>query len=344
VQFVRSKQHKACLNLAIVALSFCACPAAQSREQWQMQHPDGPAPTGPVTTSSYGSSAIVDPNKPGAPSSFAPGLVAAPGANFGNGTPSMAAPGLSLPGTTNQRNSNGRMPPPEIIQQIISSRLPVGTVLTGVVADDLSTKSSRANDLFSVVLADGYYRNGVEVIPVNSRIIGTVVGVTSPHMTRGVGAPGQLEVALTTLVFPDGRSIKVNAFMDRNPAHDLLNAPKVRTNSFDFGDYKRGVSSMLGSFTSGIGAVQRIRNRGPEFSLKAGTLVPVRLNSTIDLTLMSPPTVATGAPAAGSPATTSGIGNLSPLNPPQGTFGMPGGVSSLPGSGPILPVDLPDPF
>jgi hypothetical protein len=135
-------------------------------------------------------------------------------------------------------------------------------------------------------------------------------------------APGQLEVALTTLVFPDGRSIKVNAFMDRNPAHDLLNAPKVRTNSFDFGDYKRGVSSMLGSFTSGIGAVQRIRNRGPEFSLKAGTLVPVRLNSTIDLTLMSPPTVATGAPAAGSPATTSGIGNLSPLNPPQGTFGM----------------------
>lgn len=303
-----------------------------AREQWQMQHPSGPAPTGPITAGSY-SNSIIDPNKPqinqgvpglsgssNGPSSFAPGLVAAP----------------------NMQRGNNRMPPPELIQQIIATRLPAGTVLTGVMADDLSSKKSLPQDLFSIVLTDGYFRNGVEVIPPNSRIVGTVVAVAPAKTLRGVGTPGNLQVGLTTLIFPDGRSCKFSGFIDRNPHHDLLEPPKVRTSSMNWGDYKRDVSSFFGSFGSGLGVVRKARDRGPDFALKAGTLVPIKLSSGLDISRMTAPTVANPVvPAAASsqipaPALTdpfaSGLNTGQPI------------VKSNNGGAPVLPVDLPDPF
>lgn len=337
------RQHSVGL-LVLSLLTFLSTVPAFAREQWQMQHPQGPAPTGPIDPGSL-MNAIYDPTKNTAPSSFAPGLVAAPNASV---------PGLATPQNGSNARSNSRMPAPDIIQQIIATRLPAGTVLTGILADDLSSNKSLPQDLFSIVLPDGYFANGVEVIPPNARIVGTVVSVSPSKSMRGVGTPGNLQVGLTTLIFPDGRSCKFSGFIDRNPAHDLLTPPPVRTSSMNFADYKRDVSSFFGSFTSGLGAMRRITDRGPDFSLKAGTMVPVKLSAGLDISRMTAPTVASPLNGAGGnlpPATPGNVNNggvmssglVNPFaagaaNRPPGSTGEHDAIPS------ILPVDLPDPF
>ena len=87
-------------------------------------------------------------------------------------------------------------------------------------------------------------------------------------------------------------AVKFTGFIDRNPHHDLLEPPKVRTSSMNWGDYKRDVSSFFGSFGSGLGVVRKARDRGPDFTIKAGTLVPVKLSSGLDISRMTAPTVA----------------------------------------------------
>lgn len=345
--------------------------ALLAKEQWEMQHPSGPAPSGIIDPGSMMNS-IYDPTPPinskSGASSFAPGLVAplnVPGMGQGAGqNQSSAVPGLALPGQGGAFGLPGQgggaaaragMAVPDVLKQILSTRIAAGTVLTGVLADDLSSSKSLPQDLFSIVLPDGYFANGVEVIPPNSRIVGTVVSVAPARTMRGVSTPGNLQVGLTTLVFPDGRSCKFSGYLDRNPAHDLAQPPQLRSSSMNFSDYKRDLSSFMNSVTAGIGIRPTFRYRGPEFNLKAGTMVPVRLNATVDVSRMTAPTVVNSAAANGSPANgTAGAtagssdygiarGPIISAPIPPGQVGSNNALNngSLPA---LVPLELPDPF
>lgn len=326
---------------------------AGAREQWQMQHPEGPPPTGPV-----GKGWV--PAAPSAPGSV-PGLVGS-GQSSNAMSSSGMAPGLLAPGLTGTGMGNPgsdagvpayagkRQIPDEIIQQMLVSRIGAGSMLTGVLGDDISSKNSHAGDLFSVVLRDGHSQNGHELIPRGARIIGKVV-MAAPAAGQRTAMPGNVEIGLTTLVFPDGRSTAFTGFIERNPAHTSKKPPVTRGPGISLSDYKSSVGSMFGSFTSGIGAVRARTNRGKDILLHEGEVVPVRVTRTIDLTKMSPPTAPPSQPLSNpfdaSAQSQNSNGNNLPPNlsgagagmPPQNMYPTPNNSQI-----PILPKELPDPF
>lgn len=326
---------------------------AGAREQWQMQHPEGPPPTGPV-----GKGWV--PAAPSAPGSV-PGLVGSGQSSTAMSSSGMApgllAPGLTGTGMGNPGSDAGvpayagkRQIPDEIIQQMLVSRIGAGSMLTGVLGDDISSKNSHAGDLFSVVLRDGHSQNGHELIPRGARIIGKVV-MAAPAAGQRTAMPGNVEIGLTTLVFPDGRSTAFTGFIERNPAHTSKKPPVTRGPGISLSDYKSSVGSMFGSFTSGIGAVRARTNRGKDILLHEGEVVPVRVTRTIDLTKMSPPTAPPSQPLSNpfdaSAQSQNSNGNNLPPNlsgagagmPPQNMYPTPNNSQI-----PILPKELPDPF
>lgn len=329
-------------------LTGIALPEAVAREQWQMQHPEGPPPTGPV-----GKGWV--PAAPSAPGSV-PGLVGSGQSSTGM-APGLLAPGLTGTGMGNPGSDAGvpayggkRQIPDEIIQQMLVSRIGAGSMLTGVLGDDISSKNSHAGDLFSVVLRDGHSQNGHELIPRGARIIGKVV-MAAPAAGQRTAMPGNVEIGLTTLVFPDGRSTAFTGFIERNPAHTSKKPPVTRGPGISLSDYKSSVGSMFGSFTSGIGAVRARTNRGKDILLHEGEVVPVRVTRTIDLTKMSPPTAPPSQPLSNpfdaSAQSQNSNGNNLPPNlsgagagmPPQNMYPTPNNSQI-----PILPKELPDPF
>lgn len=242
------------LALLVVLLVFYE-QAAHSREQWQIDRPN-PPPTIPPSFSQNPHSQL------GVPGSL----------NQGS-PPSHMIPGH--PGSSHH------------INQILSTRIPVGTVLTGNLDTELSSKKSKTGDIFAIVLPEGFVNQGLVVIPPGSKIVGTVVNsISARDMTRGM--PGQLRVGLQSLVFPDGRTTKFHGFIDRNPAHEMDEEPKTRFSGFNLGDYGQQVKGMLGSFAGGIPWIHNTRIKGKDFEIEAGRSVAVKVNRTIDLNSMTP--------------------------------------------------------
>jgi hypothetical protein len=315
--------------------------SVMAREAYQMQNPTGPAPTGPVTAGFLqqpGNNPFAGLNTSGGQNGALPGM--------GAGT----APGGAPPGMGGYPIGAGAN---NIIQQILSTRIPTGTVLTGTMNDELSSQKSEVGDLFSIVLNDGFFLNGFEVIPRNARIVGTVVSVTRAASQRGMGMPGTVEISLTTLVFPDGRSMPFGGVIDHNPSAIQKKPPKVVNAGFGLGSYGQQISSMFGSFGQNSGYLRSIRNRGPEFDVKKGTLVPIKVNRTLDLTKMVAPLVPPSTAPFGPTAPTVGTNLTGSAVPGTVSSGAPGGLSADPtrlqfpptqSGQPLLPRELPEPF
>src|SRR6516162_11496271 len=62
--------------------------------------------------------------------------------------------------------------------------LQAGTVLTGVLQDKLSSKSSKVGDVFSISLLEGYSEAGKELLPKGTKIVGAVTQVVSGQQSR----------------------------------------------------------------------------------------------------------------------------------------------------------------
>lgn len=340
-------------------------PMVSAREQWQMQYPQGAPPTAPIGkgwtpdagSAVPGATGMVPNTVNGASVGTVPGLVPGiSGSGSGAMVPGLVPGNLNAPGGGMGQNHNvmhGQANvSPEFIQQFLATRVASGTVLTGVLSDDISSKKSKSGDLFSIILNDGYYVNGREVIPRGARIVGAVSVVAPAVSKRGVGAPGHVDVGLSTLIFPDGRSLPFTGLIERNPAHDMKKQPALRSAGYSLADYGRSVGSMLGSFTSGIGAVRRNVNRGKDLLLEDGEMIAVRVTRSLDLTKMKE--APASYQASGSEGTDSirpGMGGSIP-GPGSGSRGaMP--VSpvvpqslpqNMPQANPYLPKELPDPF
>lgn len=170
-------------------------------------------------------------------------------------------------------------------KSIVSTRVPAGTVLTGILEDDLSSNKSRQGDVFSIRLQDGLVLNGVEVIPKQSKIICSVNNSISSKGLRS-GQPGSVSISLQTLVFPDGSHTQFYGFIDHNPAQDAKH--RVGQAPIDIANgSKRTVNSLVTLVTGRVGFPIRLNVPGEEFKLDKGEALPVRVTRPLDLSHMA---------------------------------------------------------
>jgi len=251
-----------------------------------------------------------------------------------------------------------------------NSRVPIGTLFSGILEDDLSSGKNQRGDVFSIRLEDGYFKNGVEVVPRHSRILGAVTNVVPSRLT-GHGHPGNLQVTLQTIVFPDGRNTPLAGFIVHNPNMDETQNPR-KTNVAQAASYypKAAAQSLsaVGRTISGrlIGFKPGYRQRGADFRLEKGEILAVRLNRPLDLTHMSPaPTgfAPSNLPQYNNSPTEQGLTSGQPLSPsvpgmpptappaagtvspgiPQGSAQTPNQIFEKP-VGPKPGLNMPDPF
>jgi hypothetical protein len=304
------------------------------------------------------------------PGGMAQGILAEPQAGDQNPMPFTPqvpgiAPGFTLPSMSsyNLPIPAGMRPvqafTPDFFKQVSATRLGAGTVLTGILEDDLSSAKNQVGDVFSIRLENGFTSNGQVIIPPQSKVLGSIISVKSARMQK-FGAPGQMEVSLQAIVFPDGRSARIYGFVEHNPAMDLKH--KDGTGHALSGPYHTIKASALSVFSglnqkTGLPIQMPNMRQGLDFTLAKGELLPVRLNRTCDLSNMAAPPVIPGTamapatlpnftpPADGMPPTAPAIGQaataglLPGLAPNEDShFGLSSPVKPMPQS------DLPDPF
>ncbi len=297
----------------------------------------------------------------------AQGLVAQPSADASAMPYTPSVPGLA-PGFTLPTMSSYNLPipagmrpipafTPNMFKGVAGTRLNAGTVLTGILEDDLSSAKNHVGDVFSIRLENGFSQNGVVIIPPQSKVLGAVISVKSAKIQK-FGAPGAMDVSLQTLVFPDGRSTRMYGFVEHNPALDLKH--KNGTGSAMSGPISTVKASALSIFSglnskTGLPISMPNMRQGLDFTLSKGELLPVKLNRSCDLTNMTPPPMIPGTamvpaylpgysagmpltapPMVGQSATADLLPGLAPNQDPNSVFSAP--VKPMPQS------DLPDPF
>ncbi len=210
-----------------------------------------------------------------------------------------------------------------------STRVPIGTLLSGTLEDDLSSGKNKRGDVFSIRLEDGYFKNNIEVVPRHSRIVGSVINVV-PSRNSGMGHPGNLQVNLQTIVFPDGSNTPISGFLVHNSNMDETQNPRKANVGSAASYYPKATMSslgMVGRTLSGrfLGMKPAPRIKGSEFKMGKGEILAVRLNRALDLTHMSPPPT-----------------GFAPGNLPQPGLASPT-VPALNSGQPLLPVPRPAP-
>lgn len=231
---------------------------------------------------------------------------------------------------------------PEFFRQFARRRLPVGTVLTAILENDISSNKSKAGDTFALTLQEGCAVNGYMVIPPNSRIIGSINSATPAKQLRA-GNPGRVSISLQALVFPDGRHVPIYAQIATNPNMLKKKKPAVRNLGPDIKDFGQQVESMGLSFMRGPGFMMAKLNRGPEFRVDKGEVVSVKLTQALsvpELGPVLPPPLHPLMQAAQGPTIPypPGTANMTPaLIDPAGPIHLPV-ISPATASGAYAPV------
>jgi hypothetical protein len=186
--------------------------------------------------------------------------------------------------------------------------IPAGTLLHCRVTQTLTTKLNFQGDAFSATVSEPIMLNGHEAVPVGTVLHGRIVQLDKPGHIRGVG-----EMRLTTeqLTFPDGRVFPLSAVLVTEYGAD--NAKVVGNEGLIKGPSSRPIEmGEIGAGTAGgvvmglifghpivgatIGftaaAVDRVRRRGKDLTLPAGTQLNYQLVRALDLTRNAPQTSA----------------------------------------------------
>jgi len=206
-----------------------------------------------------------------------------------------------------------------------------GTVLTGVLQEDISSKKSKNADVFSIMLPENYIVNDRLLIPRYSKFVGTIVSV-APAKQAHHGNPGNLQVSIQTLVSPDGTSIPVTASIDYNPNQNTktdINKPR----GVPAGEWGKSVMYSIYYYGGSIGSRLGVpifykgqTNGGRDFSLSKGELLPIRLTEPLDVTPLLAGKTQTNMPSSLLPGTNAINQNNSfstPLNRANESNRMP---------------------
>jgi len=283
----------------------------------------------------YDSAPGMAPSAVNLPPSVTPGAIGAPAGALG-------APGSGPP--------IGSM---DYWKSFAANRLSPGSVLTGTLEDDVSSKHSKAGDIFAIVLDDGFSNQGKVVVPPGSRIIGTVTSAT-PAKGLKFGMPGNVQVALQSLALPDGRTGPISGFIEHNPNQLVADDPNKKTNdkSMPIGDYANSAKAMGYSVVTRMTRIAGVRysphaalKAGKDFEIKKGEVLAVKLNRPLDLASLTVPAgipngssngFPGGNPNAFAPAPNAVPGMIPPFGQ-QGAphFNTPGSQAGLPNGEPF---------
>ncbi len=193
---------------------------------------------------------------------------------------------LSNPSIQRLRSNPSGQISPDYWNNLMNRRIiGAGTVLTGVLEDDISSKKSKAGDVFSILLSDGYSFNNQLWLPQNSKIVGTVVSASPAGKNRN-GLAGSIQVSLQTLVLPDARTIPISASIEYNPAQQPTKTSTKKNYSLPVAQYGTSIGSGLlstaGALTRQFGLPISHPSSaipGHEFSIDKGEVLPVKLNA-----------------------------------------------------------------
>lgn len=252
-------------TLVLVCLLFAGGQPGQARNQWDINH-GGTNPT---------------PFAPGQDPRFAPGGV------YGGYSGRVAASSAN---------------PWALVQGQIANRVNAGSVVTATMMDTITSRKSKPGDVFRLSLEDGLLNANTNtmVIPPKSVVTGVVTNSFPASAQRGQGQPGRLSISLQSLSCPDGRTVPISAQMDQNPNHLVTTKPKTKSLGYGISGYGQQVAGMFGSFLTGPGYLMAKRNRGNEFVLEKGEIVPLRLTRTLIMPEIPPPAQAPIRPGQGN--------------------------------------------
>jgi hypothetical protein len=222
-----------------------------------------------------------------------------------------------------------------------ANRIAPGTVFTGKLEDEVSSKHAKQGDIFAIVLEEGFSNQGNQVIPPGSKIIGTITGAT-PAKQLHFGMPGNVQVALQSITFPDGRTGPISGFIEHNPNHMIKDDANKSTNdkSMPLGDYTNSAKAMGYSLVRSMTRIGGVRyspqahaKAGNDFEIKKGEVLAVKLNRPLDLAALTYPT---GSPSAVAPAPNAVPGSMAPFDQnPVPAYGAPGQQAGLPQNEPF---------
>lgn len=307
---------------------------ARARTQWEIEHPtelpgQGANPTyGAPWQGGYGAQGgYAAPNGYGAQGNY--------GAQGGYGAQVPIATGQMAPGQTMPGQLHNSMPPQfnkNFWQGGLSSnQIPTGSVLTGILENTISSSQSHVGDTFGIALPGGFAPNGQQLLPQGTRLIGSVTATTPAARLRN-GQAGSLQIAIQSLILPDGITVPFSGVIETNPNHIFKEPPQQRNAGFSLADYGQQVGGMLGSFTNGSGYLLNQRLRGKDFLLQKGEAIPIRVTSSVVLPINQQANVLPQT----APLAVPGLAELAPAipgtAPALNSAVIPGLVDATPGS------------
>jgi hypothetical protein len=321
-------------NVSALGVTFADSAFSQSSPQYYQQQPAGnfSAPQSPPQFYQQQSA-------PNFNSVSAPGLVQG-GAQVGvqggvQGPFPGAAPSSGTPYPTGWPSGPGQLPPQisgNIWQSVMVNRVSAGTILQGTMHDTISSKSSNVGDTFAIDLDQGYSWQDKLVIPVGTKVLGSIIAV-NPAKKMMNGAPGNLQVSIQKMVFPDGRTAPLSAFMQMRPNtqnNTQTNQDGKLDNKIPLASYANSAKGMGVSALSNVTRVfgvrlapQRVFKSNVDFSISQGEQIALKLTRTFDLANLSLPPGGIATPGNEPNGPLSSPSNPSPPGAPSSTGAGP---------------------
>jgi hypothetical protein len=182
--------------------------------------------------------------------------------------------------------------------------VPAGTTLHCRITETLTTKLNHQGDPFTVTISEPVLANGREVIPVGSKLQGRISQMDRPGRIKGVG---QMRLTLEQITFPDSRRLPLSAVLLTVYGADnvkvvgsegFVKGPSSRTPELEEIGAGTAGGTLLGlifahpvigaAFGAAATTVDRMRRRGKDLTLPAGTQLNYQLTRALEISPAAP--------------------------------------------------------
>jgi len=182
--------------------------------------------------------------------------------------------------------------------------VPAGTMLHTRITQTLTTKLNYQGDAFTASVSEPVMLDGAVVIPVGSTLQGRITLMNRPGRIKGVG---QMVLTVNHLLFPDGHSLPLSAVLMTTYGADrvkvvgsegLVKGPSSRVGDFEEIGAGTAGGTLLGlifahpvigaTFGATATTLDRLRRRGKDLTLPAGTQLNYRLTRALEVPHHSP--------------------------------------------------------
>ncbi len=183
------------------------------------------------------------------------------------------------------------------------SFVPPGTPVSVTMAQTLSSEFTRVGETFTANLASPIYAGSEMIAGPGSQVQGQVVAVEPAG--RG-GKPGSMDLRLVSIITPEGRRIPLSATVDQNSfqleadggrTSHLVKTTAIGAGSGALGGLvmnavgggKKGKGTAIGTgIGAGVGLLGGAIQKGKDFVLTSGSIVPFRLDQAIQAQASAP--------------------------------------------------------